>query len=100
MALTLAPPLMSTPPAAQATAAIELHGVSHTYQARSGRSPALHAVDLRVATGELVALVGPSGCGKSTLLRIVAGLLESSGGSVEVGGLPPRDARRRFGLGW
>jgi NitT/TauT family transport system ATP-binding protein len=38
-----------------------------------------------VAPGEFVSIVGPSGCGKSTLLKIAAGLLDASGGSVDVG---------------
>ncbi|MGJ7504041.1 MULTISPECIES: ABC transporter ATP-binding protein [unclassified Variovorax] len=36
--------------------------------------------------GELVTLLGPSGCGKTTLLRIVAGLVDRTGGEVTIGG--------------
>jgi NitT/TauT family transport system ATP-binding protein len=39
-----------------------------------------------VEAGELVCVVGPSGCGKTTLLKCVAGLLEPSGGTVELEG--------------
>jgi NitT/TauT family transport system ATP-binding protein len=38
----------------------------------------------RVKRGEFVTVVGPSGCGKSTLLRVASGLLEATGGSVNV----------------
>jgi multiple sugar transport system ATP-binding protein len=46
---------------------------------------AVDAVDLDVASGELVVLVGPSGCGKSTTLRMVAGLEEISSGTLRIG---------------
>lgn len=55
---------------------------------------ALRNVDLHVANGGFVSIVGPSGCGKSTLLRLVAGLVDRTLGSLEVGGSPvvgPRD---------
>jgi len=37
---------------------------------------------LRLAAGEIVALVGPSGCGKSTALRLLAGLEQPTRGAV------------------
>ena len=44
---------------------------------------AVRDVDLDVADGEFMSLLGPSGCGKSTLLRMIAGLGDVSGGSIE-----------------
>jgi multiple sugar transport system ATP-binding protein len=43
-------------------------------------------LDLQVEPGEFLVLLGPSGCGKSTLLHSIAGLIDLSGGSIEIGG--------------
>jgi lactose/L-arabinose transport system ATP-binding protein len=51
----------------------------------------IHGVDLDIADGEFCVFVGPSGCGKSTLLRMVAGLEETSAGTISIGG---RDVTR------
>lgn len=50
-----------------------------------GDAQVIHGVDLEVKDGEFCVFVGPSGCGKSTLLRMVAGLEETSGGSIRIG---------------
>jgi sulfate transport system ATP-binding protein len=53
---------------------------------RFGAFTALDNVDLKVDTGELVALLGPSGSGKTSLLRIIAGLDWPDAGSVSFDG--------------
>ena len=50
-----------------------------------GSTQVIHGVDLTIEDGEFCVFVGPSGCGKSTLLRMVAGLEETTGGSIEIG---------------
>jgi len=51
-----------------------------------GAFAALDGVDLKVANGELLALLGPSGSGKTTLLRIIAGLDWPDAGEVSFDG--------------
>ncbi len=45
-----------------------------------------NGLDLDVPDGKITAIMAPSGQGKSTLLRLIAGLLEPSGGSIDLGG--------------
>jgi multiple sugar transport system ATP-binding protein len=57
--------------------------------------PAVDALDLEIADGELMVLVGPSGSGKTTALRMLAGLEEVDAGAVLIGDrdvtdLPPK----------
>lgn len=57
------------------------------------QQPILHAIDLHVPAGSVLALLGPSGCGKSTLLKLLAGLLQPMDGSIAFGGVRVADAR-------
>src|SRR5262249_60621228 len=50
----------------------EVVAVPHAFRAGAR---VLHAIDLAVAKGEMVALIGASGSGKSTLIRAIAGLI-------------------------
>ena len=49
-------------------------------------APALDGVSLRVAPGEIVALVGPSGAGKTTLVNLLPRFVTPASGTVEVDG--------------
>jgi len=64
---------------------IEIKGLSKTY---AGGVEALANIDLKIPQGELTTLLGPSGCGKTTLLKIIAGLLDKTGGEVRIKGKP------------
>jgi multiple sugar transport system ATP-binding protein len=59
-----------------------------------GATEVIPPLDLEINDGEFVVFVGPSGCGKSTLLRLIAGLEDTSGGTIDIDGkdatgLPP-----------
>ncbi len=47
---------------------------------------ALKGVDLTIYQGETVGIIGTNGSGKSTILKIITGVLNPTGGSVEVSG--------------
>lgn len=68
---------------------------------RYGEISVVKDVSLAIGEGEFVSLLGPSGCGKTTILRMVAGLIEPSGGTIHIGdrdvtALPPN--KRNIGL--
>ncbi len=67
--------------------ALHLAGIEKGYNlGQPGEIRVLNGVDLRLARGEVCALVAPSGAGKSTLLHI-AGLLDTpDAGTVTIGG--------------
>ncbi|MFD7575829.1 ABC transporter ATP-binding protein, partial [Streptomyces sp. NPDC059810] len=83
-----------------ADGSVEVSGLSHAY---GSGAPVLHEVDLRVRSGERVALVGASGAGKTTLAKLIAGVHSPTGGSIALGGidtgeLGPAGVRRAVAL--
>ena len=58
---------------------VRADGVEKAFQ---GGVVALEGASFEVGRGEFVSVLGPSGCGKSTLLRLVAGLIERTGGGL------------------
>lgn len=84
---------------ARVPGAVSISKVSKTFASRGRRGPgrieALASIDLEIEPGEAVTLLGPSGCGKTTLLRLIAGLENTSGGSITIDGLLPAETRSR-----
>jgi subfamily B ATP-binding cassette protein MsbA len=82
-----APRPLSRPPAGD----VRLEGVSFRYQ--PDLPPALQDVDLRLAPGEIVALVGPSGAGKTTLAGLLPRFWDVTGGRITLDGVDVRELR-------
>lgn len=90
---------MTTTTTEPTTQVVRASGLTAGY----GGTPAIHHLDLSVASGEIVALLGANGAGKTTTLLALAGELRPMSGEVSVLGLPARtrlDKRSRSGLGF
>ena len=79
---------------------LRLDGVEAAY----GPSRVLHGVTLEAREGEVVSLLGRNGAGKSTTLKSIVGLVEVTGGSIDLDGqalqgLPTHEISR-LGVGW
>lgn len=78
-------------------AQVVLKNISKIFTNSKGRAiHALRDASLTVEQGEFMVIVGPSGSGKSTLLRLIAGLEDTTSGTISIGGniannVPPQD---------
>src|SRR3982751_7119518 len=60
---------------------LQLEGVRRVF---GNNQPVIASMDLRIDTGEFLAVLGPSGCGKSTLLRMIARLARPDAGQIRM----------------
>jgi len=78
---------------------IRLRNVRKVYRSRGQEFLAVSDVTMDVSEGELISLVGPSGCGKTTVLKILAGLHDADGGTIQIGNARnPFDPARDIGM--
>lgn len=83
----------STPPIAEETeqstsslkrpTVLELRSVTCAYEPQR---PAIDAISLTAAQGDILCLLGPSGCGKTTTLRAIAGFEHVASGEIRLNG--------------
>lgn len=80
-------------------AAISIQSLEKTY---AGGKHALKGVSFDVPRGQIFGLLGPNGAGKSTIINIMSGMVQKSGGSVNIWGFNidehPRNAKRAIGI--
>jgi len=79
---------------------IQTKGLDLTFETNDGPVHALKGIDLTIDRGEFVSFIGPSGCGKTTLLRVIADLEKPTGGSIEINGMTPEQARMSRAYGY
>jgi ATP-binding cassette subfamily C protein len=77
---------LSNTPLTQEPSRLTLTDVSFTYP--GAHHPALDEISVSVPIGSTLGIVGPTGAGKSTLIDILLGLLEPTGGAIELDGQP------------
>ena len=76
---------------------LELSAITAHY----GKNQVLRSIDLKVAAGEVVALIGANAAGKSTTMRLIAGLKRATSGSLRLDGteIESLSTPKRVGLG-
>src|ERR1044072_9252971 len=80
--------------------AVQCERITARFTTEAGTVTPLENIDLATRRGRFLTLLGPSGCGKSTLLRVMADLIEPSGGRISVLGDKPSAPRQRREIGF
>lgn len=96
-----APAVTRTPDVAEGEGGEPLLSLA-SVDARYGEITVLHGIDLRIAAGEVVAVLGANGAGKSTLCGVIAGTVDVGGGTIRFDGADittlPAHQRARAGI--
>jgi len=81
---------------------IRVESLTKVYGRRFGREKitALKDVSLTIERGEIFGLLGPNGAGKTTLVKILLGVVRSTSGVAELGGVDVRRPTARQAIGF
>ena len=67
-----------------------------------GPVQAVRGISFEIRPGEFFGLLGPNGAGKTTTFGMLTGLVEPSGGKIDIDGMDlcsrPREAKRKMGI--
>jgi zinc transport system ATP-binding protein len=72
---------------------IDIRNLNFSYNSQ----PVLLDVNLKVVSGDFIAMIGPNGGGKTTLLKLMLGLLNADSGTTRIFGKRPQDVSYRIG---
>ncbi len=75
------------------TTIIETQNLNFSYE----QQPVIRDVNLRIKSGDFMAMIGPNGGGKTTLIKLMLGLLNADSGSIRIFGKTPQDVSHRIG---
>lgn len=70
---------------------VSLRDVSFRYRADT---PLIDGLNLKVASGQRIAIVGPTGCGKTTMINLLMRFYDVTGGRIDLDGWDIRDLTR------
>lgn len=66
---------------------VQAKGLDKLFNDKQGTAHALKGIDFLAKKGKMTALIGPDGAGKTTTMRLICGLMDPTGGSLQVLGL-------------
>ena len=72
---------------------IETQNLNFSYE----KQPVIRDVNLRIKSGDFMAMIGPNGGGKTTLIKLMLGLLNADSGSIRIFGKAPQNVSHRIG---
>ena len=67
-----------------------------SFKYENSELPILNNINLKISSGEFVALVGMSGCGKSTLVNLIPRLYNPSNGSIKINNIDIKDIKLKI----
>ncbi|MES2575264.1 MAG: ABC transporter ATP-binding protein [Bacteroidota bacterium] len=63
---------------------LEIKDLEISFPTPKGKYVAVRDINLSIKKGEIISIIGHSGCGKSTIMNAIAGMLNPTGGTVEL----------------